>query len=274
MEPVPDGDAISMRKSSTPAAFVKVIESGEEDYLAQRLLDASFNFEDDDEEEVLIEEEEETPGVFDRFYSGVASIYTRAKRVILSEDTENMMTDAMKIANSLLDSEYNSMQILGAVRILSGFESNRPILTGIDNQDMVMIKHAFYWWQFAEAAFGWGLVHGIKFEAGLRGFVQGATNSNDDVLATYCKLKREDVRYTQWEGKPCAPGNSVVVDHRTKSIVWAVRGTYSMGDVLTDIVAHSTEFLGPEYLGHAGMVKVLSILAAILLLSSLNSILF
>ena len=53
-----------------------------------------------------------------------------------------------------------------------------------------MLKHAFYWWQFAEAAFGWALVHGLKFEAGFSGFAKGAVTSNDDVLMKYCKLER------------------------------------------------------------------------------------
>ncbi len=117
------------------------------------------------------------------------------------------------------------------------------------------MKHAFYWWQFAEAAFGWALVHGIKFEAGFVGFAQGAVTSNDEVLMKYCKLERDCIKHTQWDSKACMPGNFVAVDHRTKSVLWSIRGTFGMSDILTDLVAHSVPFLCPEHVAHKGMVK-------------------
>ena len=47
----------------------------------------------------------------------------------------------------------------------------------------------------------------------------------------------------------------MVVDHRTKSVVWSVRGTFGLSDILTDLVAHSVPFLLPQYVAHKGMVK-------------------
>jgi hypothetical protein len=76
----------------------------------------------------------------------------------------------------------------------------------------------------------------------------------------YCKLKKEDIKYTNWDSKPSVPGNFVAVDHRTKSVVWSVRGTFGLMDVLTDLVANSVQFLKPEFVAHKGMVKCVEFL--------------
>jgi hypothetical protein len=231
----------------------------EEDLIARR-IEASTEDDDSSGEDELSSSSSED--LIDKLggamVGGFNKIVETMKRAAVSEETELMLQDVLQIANTLLDSEYNSAQILAAVRVLSGFRSNRPSYTNIVSSDLRMLKHSFYWWQFAEAAFGWALVHGLKFEAGFSGFAKGAVTSNDDVLIKYCKLKREDIKYSFWDSKPGHPGNFVVVDHRTKSVVWSVRGSFGLSDVLTDLVAHSVPFLGPQFLAHKGMVKCVS----------------
>lgn len=215
--------------------------------------------EEEGSEERAEEEEEEKEPLLDRFGNAITSVFARSyltmKRVVISEETEGMLEEVMKIANVLLDSEYSSVHIMGACRILSGFRSNQPLLTNIPMNDLSVLKHVFYWWQFAEAAFGWALINGIKFEHGLRGFASGIGGSNEEVLQSYCKLKKEDIRRAQWDSRPALPGHYIAVDHRTHSIVWAVRGTFGLNDVLTDLMAHSVPFLSGQYLAHKGMAQ-------------------
>lgn len=174
----------------------------------------------------------------------VSSTIAFVKRKTISEATERMLEDVLRLANDFMeDRSHNSMQILAACRLLATFRSNRPEMSGVAISDQGILRHAYYWWQFAEAAFGWALLHGIKYSEGFSGFALGVTTPNEVILQRYCKLDAKDVKYFRWDSRPGHPGNFIVVDHRTKSIVWSVRGTFALSDVLTDLVAGSATFL-------------------------------
>lgn len=74
---------------------------------------------------------------------------------------------------------------------------------------------------------------------------------NIAALCEHCNVKEEDVLVAKWTSTPFDPGHYVVLDHNTKSIVFAVRGTFHLRDCLTDLVAHHTPFLE----GHAHAVS-------------------
>ena len=97
----------------------EAVPTPEEEFISTRLRESSLideELEDDDEEGSSSDE----PDMIDRIGNGIVSgfyaAYTAVKRVAVSEETELMLADVMQIANSLLDSEYNSAQILAAVR--------------------------------------------------------------------------------------------------------------------------------------------------------------
>ncbi len=109
----------------------------EDQVIAQRLLEAEVEEDSGGEDGPSTSEEED---LFDRMglamVGGFNKVFESVKRVAVSEETETMLADVHQIANTLLKSEYNSAQILAAVRILSGFRSNRPTLTNIPSGDI------------------------------------------------------------------------------------------------------------------------------------------
>ncbi|CAN0356149.1 unnamed protein product [Discosporangium mesarthrocarpum] len=56
------------------------------------------------------------------------------------------------------------------------------------------------------------------------------------------------------------PGYFVAVDHATHSVVLSVRGTFSMEDIITDLICDSTSFLGGE--AHRGLSQSTEMLLA------------
>lgn len=84
----------------------------------------------------------------------------------------------------------------------------------------------------------------MKFERGFSGLAEGMRSSPDEVLRRYCKLGPEDILYSQWDSKAAVPANFVVRDPRTRSIIWGIRGSFSVHDVITDLVAVNVPFLG------------------------------
>ncbi len=109
----------------------------EEEVIEKRLLEAAIEEDELSEAEGTTSEEED---LLDRMGSamvgGFNAVMLTMKRAAVSEETEVMLGDVLEIANTLLRSNYNSAQILAAVRILSGFRSNRPSLTNIPSADI------------------------------------------------------------------------------------------------------------------------------------------
>jgi hypothetical protein len=132
--PVPDGLASPRR-----------VPRGEEEVIEERLLEELSEGSETSEEEDLLDR------MGSAMLGGFNSVMQSMKRAAVSEETETMLGDVMSIANTLLKSDYNSAQILAAVRILSGFRSNRPSLTNIPSADI----RVRYWCRafcFAEVA--------------------------------------------------------------------------------------------------------------------------
>lgn len=70
-------------------------------------------------------------------------------------------------------------------------------------------------------------------------------DGDKEALALHCKVDPEkDILQSLWNPKDVfTVGHILVVDHATKSIVLAIRGTMSHHDVLTDLVADYEEFM-------------------------------
>ncbi len=52
-------------------------------------------------------------------------------------------------------------------------------------------------------------------------------------------LSDDDILYAQFENNVCQPAFCIAVDRRKKCIVLTIRGTLSLEDCLTDVLAHS-----------------------------------
>lgn len=159
----------------------------------------------------------------------------------------------MELANLFLkDEQLSTMETLGALRIHAGFQSNRAVLTNRLMEDVALLRSTFYYWQFAEAAYGWMIIDMLKFERGFSGLAQGMRSSPDEALRRYCKLGPDDILHSSWESKPALPVHFLVRDARTRSLIWGIRGSFSVHDVITDLVAVNVPFLGG--VAHKGLL--------------------
>lgn len=198
---------------------------------------------------------EQEGGFFSRTLSAVMDAFSAVRQGVLSPQTETLLGDILDLTNVLLrDEQLSALDALAALRLLAGFKSNGHIAKREPLMDFTIVRSIFYYWQFAEAAFGWAYVVALKFERGFSGLAQGLSDSNDIVLQRYCKLQKEDILYTYWgeSAEHSLPGHFVVRDERSRSIIWAIRGTFGVRDVITDLVAGSTPFLNG--VAHKGMV--------------------
>lgn len=131
--------------------------------------------------------------------SAMSSAVAWAGRGFVSSDTEAMLGDVVDLANLFLsDAQLAPMETLAAMQLLGGFRSNAPVVTNRPLVDLNVVRSIFYYFQYAEAAFGWTVTHMMKFEKGFSGLAEGLTNSNDEVLRRYCKLAEDDLVHTYW----------------------------------------------------------------------------
>ena len=64
-------------------------------------------------------------------------------------------------------------------------------------------------------------------------------------LLLECNINQGDIVYANFCNTVCQPAFAVLLDHNTKTIVISIRGTLSFDDVLTDVIAHSTNLQEP-----------------------------
>ena len=57
----------------------------------------------------------------------------------------------------------------------------------------------------------------------------------------------------KWTSSDFHPAHFIAVDHRSESVVFAIRGTFHLKDALTDLIARSVTFQSGE--AHGGMLK-------------------
>lgn len=124
--------------------------------------------------------------------------------------------------------------------------------------EMRDIQHFLH---FSTSTYGWHYV-GVWLGAMQPLQVLQAMSSADGNLhavAAQTKINpKEDVLFYQFESKLYKPAHLMAVDHRTRSVVLAIRGSFELKDALTDVVAVYQEFQcsnGEKIVAHSGMLR-------------------
>jgi len=101
------------------------------------------------------------------------------------------------------------------------------------------------------------------------GRVSGTDPSLDvQAITQHCQIPTTDLRHVALaEPNAYAPGHFLAVDHEHRTIVFAIRGTWTMADLITDLSARYVPFLNGH--AHGGIVR--SVVALVLSLVSLCS---
>ena len=111
-----------------------------------------------------------------------------------------------------------------------------------------LLKELAYFAKFSTAAYGWTLELATR----------GAAHRGDSTraLCTRTGVSEDDIVLEEWDSQPNRPATYIVRDHKSKSIVVGVRGTWSGHDVLVDLSCTSEEYQVAlqKYRAHKGML--------------------
>ncbi|ORC87164.1 uncharacterized protein TM35_000231350 [Trypanosoma theileri] len=140
-------------------------------------------------------------------------------------------------------------------------DANFVQVEGVNGPTMQFIRYTM---RFAAAVYGlpyqkgflssafWGvLLRGVR-----RDLLTASEEANNAAVAATLDLPDESVKLSRWSHYAEEPSYCILVDHLTRRIVWAFRGTLSDGDVLSDVCAYGVPFCGCY--AHAGAVRMLS----------------
>jgi len=154
--------------------------------------------------------------------------------------------------------KYSIDSILFASEMIAKYdEFNKQILTNDELTDTNVIKEGNYWWKFAASTFGWQYNLAYRLRHGIGGFIKhifkNKNNLNSYLTAQYCGISTNDIIVASWKSKLMTPGYFLAVDHKTQSIVLAIRGSFEIKDAIPDLIANKTEFL--EGSTHNGLLR-------------------
>jgi hypothetical protein len=90
----------------------------------------------------------------------------------------------------------------------------------------------------------------------------------ENVFTVFTIIQKEDILYDsvldKGDGSKHEPTFHIIQDHKIKQIVVTIRGTYSMHDLMVDLVceSHEIEYCGKKYNVHEGMYKAAKFIAS------------
>ncbi|KYQ93248.1 hypothetical protein DLAC_11642 [Tieghemostelium lacteum] len=184
------------------------------------------------------------------------SLVSKLKTSIVSAETEEALGQINELLDQLFqDVPYSKVQILLGLMLLDSYYSNSHFPSKEFIHDHRFISTAERYMKFASATFGWKFINGYM-GASAKGIVKGVTGGdqlNNDLLAEYTGIQREDIILTKWTSSNFDPGHYIAYDHARNSIVLAIRGTFHARDVLSDLVAKEAPF--QDGFAHAGILK-------------------
>src|SRR5687767_11813299 len=103
--------------------------------------------------------------------------------------------------------------------------------------------------RYCTASYGWMAV--VAFGGDV-----DVTHHSLDVQAVvqHCGIPRDDILHVS-ESADTAPSHLLFLDHKHRCVVFAIRGTWTMTDIITDLSAHYVPFKNGN--AHGGIVCVL-----------------
>ena len=162
------------------------------------------------------------------------------------------------------------------VAIENGTEEQHPLSVPLDlqsGQDSEAYRRSLHYLKYALAVYTWSLHIYMNLKCGLCSLCQHlscCSPQRDGVVGDNCcgcniagvrqvgQLDDDDIVYASFTNDIYQSPFLVLLDHEYRSVVISIRGTLSMGDVITDLVANPEPIQLPEpraYSVHKGMLR-------------------
>jgi hypothetical protein len=113
--------------------------------------------------------------------------------------------------------------------------------------DVASLRMLLHFLHFSTATYGWQYVGVWAGAMGPLELIKALDSDHGNASAAISRVKvdQKDLLFYQFESGLYKPAHLMAVDHRSKSIVLAIRGSFAIEDALTDVVAHSERFAIP-----------------------------
>jgi len=185
-----------------------------------------------------------------------ASFGSYLKSFIISPQTEEALREVFGVMKSFFkDIPISFLDMTVCLFLMNAFLKRTQVHTELFVKEISFVEKSSHYLRFAVACFGWKMIYGYQYQKKTGGIKEGILGgeTNIKVLLEYTGIKREDIIDVSWSSKHFSPGHVLVIDHSTRSVVLAIRGTFNTKDTLTDLVGSYSPFKGGQ--AHTGILK-------------------
>jgi len=185
---------------------------------------------------------------------------SKLKYTVINKDTEQVWNDIVAIFYEQFGPlEVSKLDFILGMILLGLYYKENVQRTCKYVKNRKFSDEARHFYKFAYGAYGWKVLYSRRQGAKrhVRGLAvkarDGVFQANTDVLLHHTGLKKEDVIDMQWISESFSPGHFIALDHSTKNIIVAIRGTSHMHDFLTDLCGRNVPF--QSGFAHHGILK-------------------
>ncbi|EGG22406.1 hypothetical protein DFA_04525 [Cavenderia fasciculata] len=174
---------------------------------------------------------------------------------ILSDEGKYSMKVISELLNKLFASKkYSTLNIFMGLALLHSYYKQVVIRNWNCVDDKTFLEEGLRYQKFCTATYGRKLYYGIMESSpvNLIKGIAGTDSLNTKVIIKHLGIDKKDIIATKWFSSKYSPGHYVAIDHKTKSVVLAIRGTFNHFDVITDLVCTSSNYSGGG--AHLGML--------------------
>ncbi|KAI9304896.1 hypothetical protein BJ944DRAFT_282567 [Cunninghamella echinulata] len=176
--------------------------------------------------------------------------------LVVSPQTRTLVRAVVKMMNAFGQGfKITGIQLFSSLSMLQNFYSDipRPPPAG-KVTDLKFLDEAHYFLGHAIIAYGW---RGISYLGDYAKYLKDVmkTRSNKEAIVRFLKIPQEDLlgyEYGLRKGAVFQPSYFVSVDRIHEAVVLGIRGTWSLYDVITDLVCDYKPWKGG--LVHSGML--------------------
>ncbi|EFA83094.1 G-protein-coupled receptor family 3 protein 5 [Heterostelium album PN500] len=168
---------------------------------------------------------------------------------VLSDEGKHSMKVISELLNKLFGKKkYGTLTIFMGLALLHSYYKELLIRNYNCINNKMLMEEAFRYQKFCTASYGRKLYYGVmgsKTAMHLFKGIAGTDAINVKVVIKHTGIKKQDIVCSKWYSSKYSPGHFVAIDHQTKSVVLAIRGTFNHFDVITDLVAKTSRYAGP-----------------------------
>ncbi|KAI8100097.1 uncharacterized protein BX664DRAFT_255544 [Halteromyces radiatus] len=176
--------------------------------------------------------------------------------LVVSPQTRTLVRAVVKMMNAFGQGfKVTSMQLFSSLSMLQKFYTDVPRSPPAGKvTDLRFLDEAHYFLGHAIIAYGW---RGISYLGDYAKYLKDVmkTRSNKEAIVRFLKIPQEDLlgyEYGLRKGAVFQPSYFVSVDRGHEAVVLGIRGTWSLYDVITDLVCDYKPWKGG--LVHSGML--------------------